>query len=459
MTFPKHVFRSYDIRGLVEGEITPEFGYRIGRAFVSFLEKKRIDVTSGAIVVGRDMRPSGVAVEEELIRAINDAGVDAASIGLVSTPLFGFAAAHFPEHIAGIMVTASHNPAEYNGFKLCLGDGAPIGGSSGLMEIRDLAEGADWADTASSRGEIRTLDPKPAYFEKIWSRVNPEDIRPMHLVIDAGNGMADVTYPALLEQLPQVKVEFLYLEPDGTFPNHEANPLKTETLQDLRTRVKEVGADLGFALDGDADRIGVVDERGEVVEPSLVGALIGLAVLERHPGAHMLYDLRSSDVVREAWEAHGATTGQSMVGHANIKQQMREEDAVFASELSLHLYYRDVYFLESGELSLMYLLELMSSEGKTLSALCAPLRRFAHSGERNFEVADKAAAIARVREKYEHLAVEKTDIDGLWLRFDWGWFSVRASNTENVLRLNLETRDQPLTEAKVAELTEVIMSS
>jgi phosphomannomutase len=456
MEFPKHIFRSYDIRGLVGTEVTPELGYRLGRAFALFLEKKGIDISVGSVVVGRDMRPSGVDIQHELMRGLMDSGATVVDIGMVSTPLFGFASAHFEEYIAGITVTASHNPSEYNGFKLSLGDGSPIGGGSGLMDIRDMMERNEFPEI-TKRGGMSTFNPIEDYLSRVSSFVSTDSVQPMKIVIDAGNGMADVTYPELVQRIPNLEAEFMYLTPDGTFPNHEANPLKVETLRDLQARVLEVGADFGFALDGDADRLGLVDERGRVVEPSVVGAIIGMEVLRDYPSSHMLYDLRSSDMVSEVWESRGATTTKSMVGHANIKHQMRDEGAVYASELSLHLYYRDMYFLECGELSLMYILRLLGREQRPLSQLVADLPSYAHSGEINFEFHDKKSVRERVYEKYSPLAIEQTDIDGLWLRMDWGWMSLRESNTEDVIRLNLETKDRDMTKRKIEEIRGIIV--
>ena len=245
----------------------------------------------------------------------------------------------------------------------------------------------------------------------------------------------------------------MYLEPDGTFPNHEANPLKTETLVDLQARVREVGADFGFALDGDCDRIGVVDNEGNVVEASYIGALIGLEVLQLNPGAKMLYDLRSSLTVPELWQASGAHVDKTMVGHANIKRQMREVDAVFASELSLHLYYRDMNYLESTDLSFLDFLRLVSHESRTVAEIIAPMKTYAHSGEYNFEVEDKDGKIAEIKEKYASASVEVSELDGLWMSFDWGWFNVRKSNTDPVLRLNLEAKTEESMKEKLEELS------
>jgi phosphomannomutase len=448
MTSTAHIFKSYDIRGLVDGELSEDLSYAIGRAYVVFLRSAGFGA-SKKIVVGRDMRPSSTPFCSALIRGITDEGVDVVDIGLATTPLFNFACTTNDEAVAGIMVTASHNPAEYNGFKMTLGSGVPVGGED-IQRIRALVEAGAFSET-NKKGSIAEKDVLNDYYKTLFSLVPKESIRPMTLVLDAGNGMAKVTFPGLLEQLP-VEVKYLYLEPDGTFPNHEANPLKTETLVDLQKKVLETGADLGIALDGDADRFGLVDEKGNIVAPSFVGALVGLEVLAEKPTSRMLYDLRSSRVVSEVWEAAGATTTKSKVGHSNIKKQMAREDAAFASELSLHLYYKSMTNQESTDLSLLYVLKMLSESDKTMSGHVRPLDKYAHSGEINFEVADKEAVMNRVRERFAPEAEEVLDLDGVWMRFGWGWLSVRASNTEPVLRLNLEAETKEIMEEKKKEI-------
>lgn len=407
------------------------------------------------MVVGHDMRPTSPGFQAEVIRAIVDQGLDVINIGLVSTPLFNFACANYPQHAGGIMITASHNPAAYNGFKLTLGSGLPVGKGTGMDEIRDGAAG-EVPMAVTEKGGVTELDIYPDYLAKLKSLVDFSAIKPMKIVVDAGNGMAQVSLPKVLAELP-VTVEYLFLEPDGTFPNHEANPLKTETLAALQKKVVETGADFGFALDGDADRIGLVDENGEVVDASYVAALIGREVLQKNPGALGLYDLRTSQIVRDTWEAVGAKTDKCMVGHANIKKQMLETGAVFASELSLHVYFGEFYNLECSDLSLLYFLRLVSESGQKMSQLVAPLKtKYAHSGEINFEIQDKEAALAAVRETFGSSAQNTSDLDGIWYGFDWGFVSVRTSNTEPLLRLNLETKSPALTKQKVAEFSAVL---
>lgn len=449
--FPKQVFKAYDIRGLIEGELSVDLAYRIGRAYGVFLQGLFNDLDSKRIVIGQDMRKSSPQFATEVIRGLNDEGLKVVDVGLVSTPLFNFACTNYPEHAAGIMVTASHNPAEYNGFKMTLHDGTPIGRDNGMSAIRDLAENNQWKPVRT--GTVENMEVLQDYLNKILTLVKPEAIKPLKIVIDAGNGMAAVTFVELLKRLP-VQVEYLFLEPDGNFPNHEANPLKTETLKTLQEKVIEVGADFGFALDGDADRVGLVDEKGEVVEASFVGALIGLEVLSANPGIYMLYDLRSSKIVRDVWEAAGARTGMCPIGHALIKKMMKDVGAFFTSELSLHMYFNEMHDVESTDLVLLYFLKLVSSTGKTISQLVAPLNKYFHSGEINFHVDKKDEILANLREKYAD--GKMVELDGFYVEYPTWWFNVRASNTEPVLRLNLEANTKMEMEEKLAEVKKII---
>lgn len=458
MTFPSHIFKAYDIRGLVDGELSNDLAYRVGRAFVQLLQKKGVNLKKRYLVVGHDMRPTSIGFQQAVIQGITDEGMPVVDVGLVSTPLFNFSVAHYPEHAGGIMITASHNPAAYNGFKMTLENGLPVGKNNGMDELRDLAEKISGFTLHASHPHDLVIQKNtlPDYLTRIFNLVSPTTIKPLKIVIDAGNGMAAATFPEMIKNLP-ISVEYLFLEPDGTFPNHEANPLKVETLTALQNKVREIGADFGFALDGDADRVGLVDEKGDVVDASFVGALVGLEVLRGHDGqGQMWYDLRSSMIIPEVWEANGATTGMCPVGHALIKKILKEQGGIFASELSLHQYFHDMYDVESTDLSLLYILQALSREQKTLSELIKPFKKYAHSGEINFEIHDKETVMKRLETLYQPQALETSHLDGLYMKFDWGWFSVRASNTEPVLRLNLETREPRLLEAKKAELIQHI---
>ena len=476
VNIPSSIFKAYDIRGLVETELSPELAYAIGRAFVVWLRKNSIILDDRYLVVGRDMRPSSEPFQKEVMRGITDEGVNVIDIGLASTPLFNFAVAYYLEHAGGIMVTASHNPAQYNGFKITLENGLPLGKNNGMDELRDLVlsvatppnlplerggtsilpPAGGGTKGGGSNGSIIQKDVFSDYLEKIFSIVSPASIKPCKIIVDAGNGMAKVTLPKVLEKLP-VEVEYLYLEPDGTFPNHEANPLKTETLQDLQKKVVETGSAFGFALDGDCDRVGLVDEKGNVVDASFVGALIGLEVLRQHSKSFMLYDLRSSMILKEVWEAQGATTAMCKVGHANIKANMLESNAMFASELSLHVYYHDFYNVECSDLSLLYILSVISREQKPLSGLIQPFKKYFHSGELNFEVQNKDEVMKMIEDQYSDEALEISYLDGLWMKFEWGWVSVRASNTEPVMRLNLEAIHEEVMKEKIEEFKNLLV--
>ncbi len=453
---PSHIFKSYDIRGLVDSELSEELAHALGSAFVDFLRKQGQDFTGKKMVVGRDMRETSMPFSRAVIAGIQEQGVDVVDIGLCTTPLFNFSCAHIEEHVGGIIVTASHNPSEYNGFKLCLGNGLAVGKVNGMEEIRDSILNKTYDVIEGEKGGLEERDMFPLYQERIFSFISPKEIKPMKIVIDNANGMGGVTFPRLLKSLPQVEVEYLFIEPDGTFPNHEANPIKTETLKDLQANVLEVGADLGLALDGDADRIGAVNEKGEVIDGSFVVTLIGQQVLKNNPGATMLYDLRLSRIAKEMWEGAGAKTIITPVGHTNIKKMMRDNGAVFGGELSLHLYFDEMYKIECTELSLLYLLRTLSQENKPMSQILSPLQKYFHSGEINFEVEDKDGMLEALKEKYAPNAIKQVDIDGLWLEFDWGWFNARKSNTEPVLRLNLEAWEEGVMEEKLTEIKNFI---
>ncbi len=450
--YPAHIFKAYDIRGLAESELSEDLAWHIGHAFVYVLEKKGVVLEGRSVVVGYDMRPTSIPFAKKVIEGIQARGVSVVDIGLTSTPVFNFACAHYSAHAGGIMVTASHNPAEYNGFKITYENGLPLGMGTGMEELRELVM-SEFREEKASVGGYTKLDVVEEYTSYVTSLVDVSKIKPMRIVVDAGNGMASVSIPKLLEKLP-IEVEYLYLEPDGTFPNHEANPLKEETLKDLQAKVRASGADFGFAFDGDADRIGLVDELGEVVPASFVGGLIGLEVLKLHPNALMLYDLRMSRSVKELWEAHGATTSMCKVGHANIKKMMKEVGAEFASELSLHLYYHDTYDVESSDFSLLLVLLMLSSSDKKLSELWKPLQKYSHSGEINFHIENTNEVIEKIKQRFSD--GKMSELDGVLFEYPEYWISVRKSNTEPVLRLIVEAHEQKKMKEVVEEIREYV---
>ena len=428
------IFKAYDIRGITPDELDAEAAHRIGRAAARF-------IGATTLAVGRDARRSSPELFEALVRGINDEGVDVVDLGLVSTPMVYYAVETL-EAGGGIMVTASHNPAQYNGFKICREHAIPIGEASGLLEIeKGSAEIADEAPR-SKRGTIRSVDVREGYVDHVLTvgRGRPR----LKVAIDCGNGMAAVGLEPLLERL-DLEVERLYFEPDGTFPNHEADPLKTENLRDLVAAVRRTGADLGVAFDGDADRAVFVDEAGVPIPSDLMTALLARRQLERNPGGRVLYDLRSSRTTAEEIESAGGVAEMSRVGHSFVKAQMREVDAIFAGELSGHFYFRfsPTLVADDGIAAFVAVLDLLASEDLPLSEIVAPLKRYSASGEINSRVSDVEAILEKLRAEHENAPVV-SDLDGLLVRYpDW-WFNVRPSNTEPVLRLNVEADNEPL---------------
>jgi phosphomannomutase len=433
------IFKAYDIRGVFGEEFRRDDAYRIGRAVAAWLASRGGRPARGLeLALGRDARPSSPELVAALSDGIRDEGASVVDVGLVSTPILYFAIEHLGL-AGGVMVTASHNPARYNGFKVCREHAIPVGGDSGLPEIEALARARAEAPRAP-RGALRSADVRGAYLPHALS-VGGRSPR-LRVAADAGNGMASVGLDPVLEKLP-LEVERLYFEPDGTFPNHEADPLKRENLRDLIAAVHRSGAQLGVAFDGDADRAMFVDERGEPIPADLVTGLLARAALRRHPGGRVLYDLRSSRATAEAIAEAGGVPEMCRVGHAFIKAQMRESGAVFAGELSGHFYFRFSPTLvhDDGVAAFVALLDVLAEQGKPLSELIAPLRRYAQSGEINRRVGDVPGLLAALEADHAGRA-EIVKLDGLLVRYpDW-WFNVRASNTEPVVRLNLEARDE-----------------
>ena len=423
------IFKAYDIRGIYGEELTSDAGRRIGRAVARWMQ-------ASTLAVGRDARPSSPELSAAVIEGIRDEGVAVVDLGLVSTPMLYFAVDAL-DLSGGIMVTASHNPARYNGLKVCREHAIPVGGDSGLQEIAALAR--ESAPPRTPRGTLRQEDVRAGYVRHARS-VGGRSPR-LRVAIDCGNGMASVGLEPLLAELP-LETERLYFEPDGTFPNHEADPLKRENLDDVIAAVRRVGADFGVAFDGDADRAMFVDERGEPIGADLMTGLLARAVLRKQGGGRVLFDLRSSRATAEAIAEAGGTPEMCRVGHAFIKAQMRESGAVFAGELSGHFYFRFSPTLvhDDGIAAFAALLDVLAEEDKPLSELVAPLRRYATSGEINRRSADIPGLLAALESDHAGQA-EIIKLDGLLVRYpDW-WFNVRASNTEPVVRLNLEAAD------------------
>ena len=440
------VFKAYDVRGLYPSQLDEDGAYRIGRAYVEHFEPR-------TIAVGRDMRTSSPSMAEAVIRGAAEGGADVLDLGLVGTEMLYHAVGELGLE-GGICVTASHNPKEYTGMKIVRRGALPVGGDSGLAEIRSRA--ATELPPPGERGDVRAADVWPSFVEKVLSFVDAEAIRPLRVVVDAANGMAGVMLPPVLERLPQLDVVSCYFEPDGTFPNHEPNPLLPENREFIVAKVKDERADLGVAYDGDADRCFFVDDSGEFVPGDFVTALIAETVLRRHRGEKVIYDVRASWAVPETIERAGGVALVNRVGHAFIKQRMRTEDAVFAGEVSAHYYFREFSQADTGVVPFLVMLELLSEREEPLSKVLAPLRaRFFLTGEINTPVADVPLKLQELKERYA-TGGRISHLDGLSVEFpDWH-FNVRPSNTEPLLRLNLEALSEDLMLAKRDEVLALI---
>jgi len=424
----ERIFKAYDVRGVVPDELDEGVAEAIGAAFVRVTGAK-------TIVTMHDMRTSAEPLAEALGRGAASQGADVLHGGLGSTDMAYYASGSLG--IPGAMLTASHNPAKYNGIKLCKAGAKPVGIETGLAEIKELVKNGVPA-FGGVPGTITHTDLLPGYAEYLKKLVDISDIRPLKVVVDAGNGMAGHTVPQVFEGLP-LEVVPLYFELDGTFPNHEANPIDPENLRDLQKAVKEHNADIGLAFDGDADRCFVVDERGEIVSPSVLTALIAARELAREPGAAVIHNLITSRAVPELISEHGGTPVRTRVGHSFIKAKMAETNAVFGGEHSGHFYFRDFWFADSGMLAALHTLAALGHDERPLSEVLREFSRYAASGEINSEVRDQAAATATVRNVYaERTGVTFDELDGLTVAAEDWWFNLRPSNTEPLLRLNVE---------------------
>jgi len=426
------IFKAYDVRGVVPDELDESVAEAVGAAFVRLTGAK-------SIVTLHDMRPSSVPLAEALGRGAAAQGANVIQGGLGSTDMVYYASGFLD--IPGAMITASHNPAKYNGIKLCKAGAKPVGIETGLAEIAQMvADGVPAYD--GEPGTVSSRDLLPSYAEYLKKLVDISGIRPLKVVVDAGNGMAGYTVPTVFEGLPITTVP-LYFELDGSFPNHEANPIDPKNLRDLQKAVREHQADIGLAFDGDADRCFVVDERGEVVSPSVLTALIAARELAREPGATVIHNLITSRAVPEIIGEHGGTPVRTRVGHSFIKAKMAETEAIFGGEHSGHFYFRDFWFADSGMLAALHTLAALGHDDRPLSAILAEFSRFAASGEINSEVIDQAGTTQRVKDVYASQPGVTTDeLDGLTILGDTWWFNLRPSNTEPLLRLNVEAADE-----------------
>ena len=445
MTINPSIFKAYDVRGLYPSEINEDAARLIGRGFVAYLGAKRIAVT-------RDMRLSSPTVAAAFIEGATEQGADVVDYGMLGTDMMYFAVARDGLD-GGAQITASHNPKEYNGIKMVRREAFPLSGEAGLAEIREMISTGSLPAPAARRGTVTTKDIVADYVKHVRGFIDTSILKPFNVVWDAGNGMAGLIAPKLFDGLP-IKTTPMCAEVDGTFPNHEANPLIEENRRDIVERVVREKADIGIAWDGDADRVFFIDGSGEFIAGDFVTALLAEAFLIKHPGAKVVYDVRASYAVKDTVAKYGGTALMNRVGHAFFKQRMREEGAIFGGEVTGHYYFRDYYFADNGFIPALLILELMSRKGMTLRDLLAPLReKYFISGEINTKLKD----MSRVQPKLDGLSRTYTDgrvytLDGVSAEFpDWH-FNVRASNTEPMLRLNLEATTQEMMEKKRDEV-------
>jgi phosphomannomutase len=437
------VFKAYDVRGIHGSELDEEGARAVGRAYVEQFEPKRI-------AVGRDMRVSSPTMAAAVIEGASSAGAEVVDVGLVGTEMVYFAVGHL-DLDGGVQVTASHNPKEYTGMKIVRRGAMPVGGDSGLQDIRDRAVSPSDRSGGLTPGQVRKEDVLPGYVDKVLSFIDVDAVERKRVVIDAANGMAGVMLSPVLERLPIDAVPY-YFEPDGTFPNHEPNPLLPENREFVIGKVREDGAELGVAFDGDADRCFFIDDTGEFVPGDFVTALLAESMLEKNPGAKVIYDVRASWAVPETIERAGGIALVNRVGHAFIKERMREEDAAFGGEVSGHYYFHDFFQADSGVIPFLLMLELVSKRGKPLSELLRPYReKYFLTGELNVPVSDVAVKLQEIKERFSSQG-KVSHLDGISVEADDWHFNVRPSNTEPLLRLNLEALSPELMERKRDEV-------
>jgi len=444
------IFKAYDIRGLVDNEITPDFTFSTGVAFARFLQLEREPAT---VVIGEDMRPSSPVLADAFSAGVTSQGMDVTRIGLASTDMLYFASGKL--NLPGAMFTASHNPAEYNGIKLCRSGARPIGKESGLLTIENFVRQGSPMQIRSM-GIEKNREMLSEYVDYLHSLVDLSEMRSLKIVVDAGNGMAGYTAPAIFEGL-NVDLIPLYFELDGSFPNHEANPIDAKNLKDLQKAVKKHKADLGLAFDGDADRCFLVDENGETVNPSDLTSLIAARELVRVLGATVIYNLISSRTVLEVIQENGGKGLRSRVGHSYIKKMMADSGAIFGGEHSGHFYFKDFWRADSGALAALHAIAALGSSKNSISKLLKPYQRYYASGEINSTVSDAPSEMKKIEDKYiSQPGVELDHLDGLTVNGDTWWFNLRSSNTEPLLRLNVEASTQARMEKVRDEVLRVI---
>jgi phosphomannomutase len=441
------IFKAYDVRGIYPDQFDEDAANRIGGAFARW-------VGADEIVLGKDCRHSSPALSAAFVDGVIREGVGVADLGLSTTDMVYFASGR--RNAPGAMFTASHNPPAYNGLKLCRAGARPIGVETGLAEIKDLAERGTSESGGVTRGHLRAIDMLDEYLTHLLTFADLETFSPFVVAADAANGMAGLVVPALFEHLPATLVP-LYMELDGSFPNHPADPIEPRNQEDVKRAVLEHGADLGLAFDGDADRCFFVDEHAEGLSGSLITALVAIGMLERYPGAKIIYNLIVSRVVPEVVREHGGIPIRTRVGHSFIKEVMAAEGAVFGGEHSGHYYFRDHYNADSGLVAAMVVMDQVSKSGRSLSELVAPLRRYADSGEINSDLPDPAAAVGALAAAFADGRQDR--LDGLTVEYDDWWFNVRPSNTEPLLRLNVEARTKERMLEATARVLDVVRAA
>ena len=440
------IFKAYDIRGIYPEELNEEIAYRIGRAFATYLHPR-------SVAVGRDMRLSSPQLFENLARGILDSGSDVIDIGLCSTDAIYFTVGRFG-YDAGIMVTASHNPPSYNGMKMCKKNAVPLSGEEGIDQIKELILKGEFPEV-KVKGKAKQHDIQQEYIAHVLSFIDPKKIKPFKIVVDAGNGMAGKIIPDLFEKLPCHLVP-MYFELDGSFPHHVPSPIEPENIKPLQEKVLEQKADLGAAFDGDADRVFLVDENSKTLGGDMVTALVAKSLLKKEKNATILYNLICSKTVPRIITEGGGKPIRTRVGHALIKPLMKKHNAVFGGEHSGHFYFRNNWFADSGLIALLVCLELISEENKPLSALIKSIDKFYRSGEINFRVEDQ---LQKMKDVEKHFSGAKIDhLDGLTVEFEDWWFNLRPSNTEPLIRLNIEASSPQLLDQKRKELFQLIKS-
>lgn len=442
-----NIFKAYDVRGKVGSELTPEVAGRIGRAFGMWLPEK------GAVAVGRDMRPDSAELAEALIAGLQAQGRDVWDIGLVTSDMIYFAVGD-NKLAGGVMITASHNPGEYNGIKFCREGAKPVGEDSGLFEVRDLASANTFLPT-SAPGKRIEKDVVEGWIQHVLDFVDVDELKPLKIAVDAGNGMAGKIFAELEPYVP-FEVTELFFELDGTFPNHIANPLEPKNLVDLQKAIKENGCAAGVAFDGDGDRAVLLDEKGEPLTGTVMTALLAAHFLNQQPGATILHNAICGWTAIETIKKHGGTPVRTRVGHSFVKGKMREHNAIFAGEHSGHYFFKDNYMADSGLIPAIIALHVLSRSGKSLSEFVAPLRgAYVQIVEQNFEVDDKNAMLKKIAAAFEGQG-EQDWLDGLTVNLERAWFNVRPSNTEPLLRLNVEAETQATLDELTAKVKKLI---